>query len=440
MHQQTAFIDRGEIRRICLLAFPLILSNLTQPMLASVDTILSGHQKSAAVLGGVAMGGVLFNTIFWSFGFLRMATTGLVAQAWGARRPGDLCAHVLRALGLGLAIGLAILALQKPLIHFALGLLGGSNEVHAQALVYCSIRIWAAPATLINYAVLGTLLGRQQSRTALLLQASIQAVNLVLALWLVSGLHWGIAGIATATLSAEWFGCLLGLALLGLQINWHSVEWNHLLHAEQLLHLFRLNRDILVRTLALVAAFAWFTRCGAQAGDAVLAANAVLLNLLSIASYALDGFGNVTEALTGEALGARNRAQLVQVLRASFVCALLTAVLLSLFFVLMGTHIIGWFTNQPAVAHEATLYLPWLMLLPMVAVWGYQFDGIFIGATRSTDLRNSMLISLSLFLALSLLLVHLWGNHGLWLAFTCFMALRGLTLGLRVKAIPQLIA
>lgn len=437
MSRQRTYLDLTEMRRICLLAFPLILSNLTQPLLASVDTILSGHQSSPAVLGGVAMGGVLFNTIFWSFGFLRMATTGLVAQASGAGRQDELCAHVLRALGLGLLIGLAILALQKPLLHFALGLLGGSNEVRAQALVYCSIRIWAAPAALLNYAVLGTLLGRQQSRSALLLQSAIQLVNVALALWLVNRLHWGIAGIATATLSAEYFGCLLGLALLALQLDWSLLRLNAVLHGAQLLHLFRLNRDILLRTLALVAAFAWFTRCGAQAGDAVLAANAVLLNLLSIASYALDGFANVTEALTGEAIGAKNRAQLRTVLQASSACAFLTAILLSLTFVLLGAHIIGWFTSQPAVAQTANLYLPWLMLLPMVAVWGYQLDGIFIGATRSTDLRNSMLLSLTLFLALSLVLLRLWGNHGLWMAFTCFMALRGVTLGLRLRAIPQ---
>lgn len=437
MIKKNVCVDLAEMRRICLLAFPLILSNLTQPLLASVDTILSGHQPSPAVLGGVAMGGVLFNTIFWSFGFLRMATTGLVAQASGSRRPDELCAHVLRALALGLLIGLAILALQKPLIQLALGLLGGSREVRAQSLVYCSIRIWAAPAALLNYAVLGTLLGRQKSRSALLLQASIQLANVALALWLVNRLHWGIAGIATATLSAEWFGCLLGLALLALQLDWRLLRLHSVLRGAELLHLFRLNRDILVRTLALVSAFAWFTRCGALAGDAVLAANAVLLNLLSIASYALDGFANVTEALTGEAMGARNRAQFMRVLQASSACAFLTAIVLSLIFSWMGERIIGCYTSQPAVAQTASLYLPWLILLPMVAVWGYQFDGIFIGATRSADLRNSMLISLTIYLALSLGLVHLWGNHGLWLAFTCFMALRGLTLGMRVRAIPQ---
>lgn len=438
MTRSTQFdlrIDTAELRKILLLAFPLILSNLTQPLLACVDTILSGHQRSPAVLGGVAMGGVFFNTIFWSFGFLRMATTGLVAQSYGAQRERELTTHVARALLLGLVLGLLILLLRLPLIHLALALLGGSMEVRAQAAIYCGIRIWAAPATLMNYAILGALLGRQRSKAALVLQASIQVVNVALALWLVNGLHWAVAGIATATLSAEWFGCAVGLLLLAAQLEWKHFLWSGLLHAEELLHLFRLNRDILLRTLALVGAFAWFTRRGAAEGDAVLAANAVLLNLLSIASYALDGFANVTEALVGEALGAKNRAGLLRVLRSSTVCALVSALFLCLLFAVMGPTIVGWFTNQPAILSSALRYLPWVVVLPLIAVWSYQLDGIFIGATRSADLRNSMILSFAGFLLLSYFFSSWWANDGLWLAFDSFMALRGVLLGLRLKGL-----
>jgi len=430
-------VSFAEIKKILLLAFPLILSNLTQPLLTSVDTVLSGHQNAPSVLGGVAMGGVFFNTIFWSFGFLRMATTGLVAQAYGAQKEDELSTHVMRAICLGIALGLAVVMLQKPLIHLALGVLGGSVEVRKQAFLYCGIRIWAAHASLVNYAVLGTLLGRQRARGALLLQVSIQVVNIAVALWLVSVLHWGIAGIATGTLVAEWCGCLLGIAMVSSCLHWQQMQWHTLCQVNALQRLFQLNRDILLRTLSLVATYGWFTRQGAVAGDAVLAANAVLLNIQAIASYGLDGFANVTEALVGESIGAGDRKRFDTVLRASTICALASAVLFTLFFCGIGTHMIDWFTNQPDVLLAAKRYLPWVILLPLVAVWGFQLDGIFIGATLAGDLRNAMVISLIGFLIFSWLFVPWWGNDGLWLAFCCFMALRGITLGLRLKQVVR---
>src|ERR1700677_4045658 len=201
-------------RRVFLLALPLIFSNLTQPLLSTVDTVLSGHLPGPAALGGVAVGGIFFNSVFWTFGFLRMATTGLVAQSQGAGDQDQLMHHFGRALLTALLIGALILALQTPLISAALAVLGATSEVHRNALVYCSIRIWSAPAALANYTILGYLLGRQRARTALLLQAVINIVNVVVALTLVLWRHWGVAGIATATMTAEWTGCLLGFALM----------------------------------------------------------------------------------------------------------------------------------------------------------------------------------------------------------------------------------
>ena len=298
-------------RRVFLLAIPLILSNLTEPLLSMVDTILSGHLPSPAVLGGVAVGGIFFNSIYWSFAFLRMATTGLVAQSHGAGDQDQLMHHFGRALITALLIGVLILALQKPLISVALALLGASPEVHRNALVYCSIRIWSAPATLANYIILGYLLGRQHARTALLVQAVISVVNLILALALVLWWHWGVAGIATATMTAEWTGCILGLALmLAMGARPIHIRYSELVDGRSLRRLFALNRDIFLRTLSLVAAYAWFTRTGARSGNAILAANAVLINFLWIAAYGLDGFANATEALVGEAIGAQARGRL----------------------------------------------------------------------------------------------------------------------------------
>ena len=425
-------------RRVFHLAIPLILSNLTQPLLSMVDTILSGHLPSPAVLGGVAVGGIFFNSIYWTFGFLRMATTGLVAQSHGAGDQDQLMHHFGRALLTALLIGVLILAVQRPLISAAMALLGASPEVHGYALVYCSIRIWSAPAALANYTILGYLLGRQRARTALLLQAVINIVNVVLALTLVLWRHWGVAGIATATMTAEWTGCMLGFVIMlasGARIS--HVRWSELIDGGSLRRLFALNRDILLRTLSLVAAYAWFTRTGARSGNAILAANAVLINFLWIAGYGLDGFANATEALVGEAIGARRVADYRAVLKASSVSAFTVAAALSLVYLVFGRSIIDVFTNQESVRSLAAQFLPWLIVLPLVAVWSFLLDGVFIGATRAQELRDSMLISLIGYLGLAVVLTARFGNHGLWCAMLAFMALRAITLALRLPGIER---
>ena len=425
-------------RRVFLLSIPLILSNLTQPLLATVDTILSGHLPNPAVLGGVAVGGIFFDSIYWSFAFLRMATTGLVAQSHGAGEQDQLMHHFGRALLTALLLGSLILVLQRPLISVALALLGGSPEVHRNALVYCSIRIWSAPAALANYVILGYLLGRQRARTALLLQAFINITNVAVALTLVLRWHWGVAGIATATMSAEWMGSLLGFAIMlagGARLR--QLRWNELVESGSLRRVFALNRDIFLRTLSLVAAYAWFTRTGARAGTAILAANAVLLNFVWIAGYGLDGFANAAEALVGEAVGARRPADFRAVLKASSVSAFAVAAALSLVYLLFGRAIIDVFTNQQAIRLLAAQYLPWLVVLPLVAVWSFLLDGVFIGATRAHELRDSMLISLAGFLSLAVVLTARFGNHGLWCAMLAFMALRAATLALRLPGFER---
>jgi MATE family multidrug resistance protein len=426
-------------RRVFLLAVPLILSNLTQPLLSTVDTVLSGHLPGAAALGGVAMGGIFFNAVFWTFGFLRMGTTGLVAQAHGAGDAASLRLHFLRGMASALAIGAVLLAVKGPLIALTITLLGASPDVRQNALVYCHVRMWSAPAALANYVILGFLLGRQHARAALALQAAVNVVNVAVALWLVIGLHWGVKGIAMATASADCAGLLVGLAL----IWWawprvqSAIDWRELWDGPSLRHLFALNRDLLLRTLSLVAAYGWFTRVGARAGDATLAANAVLLNLHWIATYALDGFANATEALVGEAVGARRVADYRAVLRASTVSAGAVAAALSLLFVFAGKPLVGLFTNVAEVRQVAMRYLPWAMVLPLVSVWGYQMDGVFIGATRARELRDSMVIALAGFLALAIGLERVMGNHGLWCAFCGFMILRGGLLAWRLPRIAE---
>ncbi len=427
-------------RRVFLLAVPLILSNLTQPLLSTVDTVLSGHLPGAAALGGVAMGGILFNGIFWTFGFLRMATTGLVAQAHGARDEAILRLHFWRGMLSAAAIGALIVLVRGPLIAASLSLLGASAAVHQNALVYCDIRIWSAPAALANYVVLGFLLGRQHARMALALQAAVNVVNVAVALALVVWLHWGVAGIAAATFSADWAGLLVGLILI--RIAWprgahRRITWRAIADGPSWRHLFSLNRDLFLRTLSLVAAYGWFTRTGARAGDATLAANALLLNLHWIATYALDGFANATEALVGEAVGAQRVNDYRAVLKASTVSAGAVAAALSLLYVFAGSSLVGLFTNQAAVRVTALRYLPWAMALPLVSVWGYQMDGVFIGATRAPELRDSMVIAFLGYLGLAIVLGHAMGNNGLWCAFCCFMLLRGSLLAARLPRIEK---
>jgi multidrug resistance protein, MATE family len=425
-------------RRVFLLAIPLILSNLTQPLLSTVDTILSGHLPGPAALGGVALGGIFFNSIYWTFGFLRMATTGLVAQSHGARDEDQLLHHLGRAFLTALVIGAAILLVQGPLISLALDFLGASPEVRHNAQIYCGIRIWSAPASLANYTILGFLLGRQRARMALLLQAVINVVNVAVALALVLHLHWGVAGIATATLTAEWIGCLLGLViLLAGGVHPRHMRWSEIMHGASLRHLFALNRDILLRTLSLVAAYAWFTRSGARMGDAILAANAVLLNFHMIAAYGLDGFANATEALVGEAIGAGRRADFRSILRASFAAAFAVSALISLVYLGFGTRIIAVFTNQQPIRQLASSFLPWIVAMPVVSVWNFQLDGVFIGATCAPELRDSMILSFLGFLGLAVVLQARFGDNGLWCAMLAFMALRAITLGLRLPGLER---
>ena len=434
-------------RRVFLLAIPLILSNLTQPLLSTVDTVLSGHLPGAAALGGVAIGGIFFNSVFWTFSFLRMGTTGLVAQAHGARDHQQQRLHIARAFLSSVAIGALVLILRTPLIAISIALLGASPAVAANAAVYCHIRIWSAPAALANYVILGALLGRQRARTALAIQAAINLVNVAVALWLVVRLGWGVSGIAAATATADYAGLLLGLVVTlqskvlsprdsNQQLS-EGLRWRDILHGPSLHHLFALNRDLLLRTLSLVAAYAWFTRSGARAGDAILAANAVLLNLHNLASYALDGFANATEALVGESIGAHRLPDYRAVLRASTVAAAVVALLMSLSYFVFGGELIRLFTNQEPIRILAERYLPWAIAMPSIAIWGFQLDGIFIGATHARDLRNSMLISFLGFLLLAVALEHWFSNHGLWCALALFMVLRAMTLGMRLPGIEK---
>ena len=421
----------GRQRRVWRLAGPIILSNLSVPLLGAVDTAVVGHLPDPAYVGAVAVGATIFNFLYWGFGFLRMGTTGFAAQAYGAGDREELAAVLARALLLALGLGLALWVLQLPIRHLALALIAASPQVAALASQFFQVRIWSAPATLANYALLGWLLGTQRPRTALALQVFMNGLNILLNLLFVLGFHWGVRGVAGATVLAEYAAVGLGLLLVARALPRPlRLERRRILDRGRLVALIRVNRDIFIRTLCLVLAFAYFTARGAAMGDVLLAANAVLLNFQSLMAYALDGFAHAAEILVGSAVGARDRPGFSAAVRTATLSAALLAIGFAVVYAVAGDLLIALFTNLAPVREAAHRFLPWLMLSPLLSVWSFQLDGIFIGATRTVEMRNGMIIALACYLAAATLLVPRLGNHGLWLAFMLLMVARAVPLAL----------
>ena len=390
-----------------------------------------GHLPDPAYIGAVALGAGLFSILYWGFGFLRMGTTGFVAQALGASDGAEARAALHRALLIALGLGLALWLLQAPISWIAFRVIEGSSQVETLTQAYFDWRIWSAPAVLANYAVLGTLIGLQRTRHVLLLQLVLNGTNIVLDLLFVPVLGFGVEGVALASIIAEYTALAVGLLLVERRLRdlpgvTHPVT---LLEPSALRALLAVNGNIFVRTLCLVFSFFWFTVVGTRLGEAYVAANAVLMQLQYFLAYGLDGFAHAAEGLAGSAWGARDRARLRAAVQATTVCALVVALGYSAIYALFGTLFIGWMTDLDGVRTLAGEYLPWMLLAPIVSVWSFQLDGIFIGTTRTVEMRNGMLIATAGYLLAVEALVPLLHNHGLWLALMLFLALRAITLG-----------
>ncbi len=418
-------------RRVWALAGPIILSNLSVPLLGAVDTAVMGHLPDPAYIGGVAIGALIFHYIYWGFGFLRMGTTGLVAQAGGAGDTDEVRSMLARAVLLAIGLSLLLLLFRGPIAAVAFGLLDSSSEVEALAGAYYTIRLWGAPAALTNYAILGWLIGMQRMRSILVLSIFMNGLNIVLDLVLVVGLERGIEGVAVATLISEWLALILGAWLVARTLRRVGGAWrkDRLFDRTRFAGLVRVNIDIFIRTLCLITAFAWFTSRSAGMGNVLLAANAILLNFQTIMAYGLDGFAHACEALVGSAIGARDGHSFEGAVRTTTLWAVLVAGLFVLIYLVAGPLIIASLTSIPEVRETAWTYLPWVVVSPLISIWSFQLDGIFIGATRGPEMRNGMLISLGIFLASGSLLTPPLGNHGLWLALMIFMVARAITLG-----------
>ena len=429
-------------RRTWQLAWPIILANSSIPLVGAVDTAVMGHLPDAAYIGAVALGANLFSIIYWAFGFLRMGTTGFVAQAFGAGDGGEAAAALQRALLIAGALALAVWSLQVPIGLIAFYMVDGSERVEELAQVYFGWRIWSAPAVFANYAIVGTLIGLQRTRDVLIVQLLLNGTNVGLDLLFVPVLGLGVEGVALASVIAEFTAIGVGLWLVARRLRQlprpgHPIT---LLEPTALRALIRVNGNIFVRTLCLVLSLFYFTAVGTGLGEVVVAANAILLQLLFFLSYGLDGFAHAVEGLAGSSRGAGRRDHFRAAVRTSTVCALVVALGYAAVYALFGGVFIGWMTDLPEVRELAATYLPWMLLAPIIAVWSFQLDGVFIGTTHTVEMRNGMLIAAGAFWGTTELLVPELGNHGLWLAFMGFFALRALLLALWLPRIDRSIA
>lgn len=417
-------------RTVLAIAVPVVLSNLTTPLLGLADTAVMGQLGGPKYIGAIAVGALIFNFLFWAFGFLRMGTTGFTAQAYGADDGNEVRAALGRALVLAVVAGIGLIALQWPLERIAFWLIDGSADVEILAGDYYAIRIWSAPAALINFALLGWFIGLQRARTALILQLILNGINVGLDIFFVMGLGWGVTGVALGTAIAEVTAAACGLALAAMSLHSIAGHWSRtaLLDWPRLARTITVNRDIMARTLLLMFAFAFFTAQGAAAGNVALAANAVLMQFVFFAAFFLDGFAFAAEALVGQALGAKARRTFDQAVKLSSLWSGGFAVLLSLGFVVLGPWFIDFLTIDLTVRAAARDYLWWAASLPVVSFACYQLDGIFIGATRTADMRDAAALSLIMFLLVWWALLP-FGNHGLWAALTIFNAVRAIFLG-----------
>jgi len=413
------------------LALPMIFSNITVPLLGLVDTAVIGHLDSPIYLGGVAIGATATSFLFMLLLFLRMSTTGLTAQAFGAKDPLRLARALVQPLILALGAGLLIVLLRAPLINLALHIVGGSDAVLEQARRFLDIRWLSAPASLANLVLLGWLLGVQYARAPVILLVVGNLLNIVLDLWLVMGLHMNVQGAALATVVAEYGTFFLGLWMVKRVLVMRGITVTVLKNAwrGQVRKLLALNRDIMLRSLLLQLCFGALTVFGARLGPEIVAVNAVLMTLLTFTAYALDGFAYAVEAHSGQAYGANQAGQLQGVWHAACRQSGLVALAFALIYALFGSNIVAMLTSLPELRALASHYIGWQIILPVVGVWCYLLDGMFIGATRGAEMRNSMAVAAAGF-ALTLLTLPYLGNHGLWLALAVFLALRGLSLAL----------
>ncbi|GFE65458.1 MATE family efflux transporter [Litoreibacter roseus] len=423
-------------RRVLTIALPIVLSNATIPILGAVDTGVVGQMGEAVPIGAVGIGAIILSGIYWIFGFLRMGTVGLTSQAHGAGRQGEVAAMLSRALMIGFGAGFLLIAVQVPMFWGAFQISPASAEVETLARDYMQIRIFSAPAAIALYGITGWLIALERTKGVFVIQLWMNGLNIVLDLLFVLGFGWGVEGVAIATFLAEWSGLALGLWLC--RDAFKASAWKdpaRVFERTILVRVALINTDILIRSVLLEAAFISFLFFGADFGDVTLAANQILLQFLHVTAFALDGFAFGAETLVGQALGARNRPRLRRAAWVSSKWGGVCVVVLAGCFAMLGGAIIDIMTTAPDVRAEARTYLIYMTLAPLLGVAAWMFDGIFIGATRTADMRNMMILSSIVYWGSLPFLLPAYGNHGLWIALLLMFVARGITLGLRYPSL-----
>jgi MATE family multidrug resistance protein len=423
------------------MAGPIILANISVPLLGAVNTAVVGHLPEPYYIGAVAIGAMLFNFIYHLFNCLRMGTTGPTAQARGAGDPAEVRAMLGRALLLAGVIGGVLVALQLPILGIALWLINASAEVEHYAREYFLIRVWAMPAVLGSYALVGWLYGMRDARMPLLILLATNGVNIVLSVLFVFGFGWGVPGVAIASLIAEYAGFAVGLLCVWrvLRSLPDDGRRNRLLGGAQLRRMLAINTDIVLRTFCVVSVLAVFMAKSAELGDVALAANQVLHHFLMFTSFGLDGFAHAAEAILGESVGRRDRENFRRSMRVVFLWAALVAALNVLVYLAAGPAIIALLTSIPEVREMAAAWLLWPALIPLVAVWAYTYDGVYLAATRTRIMRNTVIVSFIAFLVVLHAAMPVFGNAGLWAAVATFLALRGVLLHLFLSRLVRAI-
>ena len=419
-------------KRVLGVAIPIVLANATIPILGAVDTAVVGQLGLAAPIGAVGIGAIIITAIYWLFGFLRMGTTGLTAQAIGSGDKPETSALLVRGIIIGLVAGLVLIIVQVPIFLGALQLSPASMEVESLAQKYLQIRVYSAPAAIALFGITGWLIAKEKTREVLLLQLALNGINITLDLVFVLNLGWGVEGVAIATLIAEWSGLIFGLWLAREGFNngyWKN--WIQIFDRVRLIQMAKVNSDIMIRSILLEIGFVSFLFLGSSFDDATLAANQVLIQFLNITAYALDGFAFAAEALVGQALGAKNRPLFRRAVIMTSQWGLGSVILMALAFFVFGNSIINIMTTAQDVRTVGYEYLPWMVIAPLAGAAAWMLDGIFIGATRTADMRNMMFISFCIYLIALAILLPKYGNHGLWASLIIFSLARGITLGFK---------
>jgi multidrug resistance protein, MATE family len=423
-------------KEILRLAVPNIISNLTVPLLGMVDMALMGRMGSPVYIGAIALGSIIFSVIYMGFGFLRMGTTGFTAQAYGRADKLEISYALYRALAIALLIALLLMAFQKQLGWFSFLLLDGSDEVKALAADYFFIRIWAAPATLALYAFMGWFVGMQNTLIPMYIAIVINLLNIGFNLVFVVWLGMDVDGVAWGTVLAQYSGLLLAIGFYLIKYRKYRIKLSIplLIKKKELTRFFKVNTDILIRTMLLILTLSFFTSKSASIGDETLAINSIILQFFFLFSYFMDGFAYAGEALTGKFIGGNKKQKLIKLIKHIFAWGLSLSLPYMLLYALIPSLLIGLITNDLALIDSSKAYHIWMLLIPITTFAAFIWDGIFVGATASAAMRNSMLIAVLLvFFPAWLLLNNVWENHGLWIAFHLFMLSRAVTMSLMAR-------